>query len=155
MDYIGGMNPLLFMVGTLVVLVLVAAFLRPRSSSRVAPEGPPGDDDPNEKFLTNPSGKALPVDLVRTYSPQDLGLLRSLLDAEGIDTYALFSNMGALYPVSGIPGYSDTVVQIHPEDGEAARLVVQDYLSSWTAPDPTVLVPATGLAKPELLLPPR
>lgn len=125
------------------ILALVAAaavlylLFRPRST-QPAPLAEGDFEDLNEKFLRNPEGKQGTLELVRVFRPDDLELLRSLLDAEGIESYVPSSNMGALYPLAAIPGFTDSVVTVYEVDREAARQVVLDY-------------PGTGHPVPELL----
>ena len=126
------------------ILALVAAaavlflLFRPRTTPS-SPQLAEGDfEDFNEKFLRNQGGKVGILELVRVFRPDDLELLRSLLDAEGIESYVPSSNMGALYPLAAIPGFTDSVVTIYQVDREAARQVVLDY-------------PGTGHPVPELL----
>ena len=95
-------------------------------------------EDFNEKFLRNPAGKDETIELVRVFRPDDLELLRSLLDSEGIESYAPVSNMGALYPLDTIPGFTDSVITVYAVDAEAARQIVKDY-------------PAEGLSPPRLI----
>ena len=95
-------------------------------------------EDFNEKFLRNPAGKDETIELVRVFRPDDLELLRSLLDSEGIESYAPVSNMGALYPLDTIPGFTYSVITVYAVDAEAARQIVKDY-------------PAEGLSPPRLI----
>ena len=130
---------------TIFLLVLTALFglgylwFRLRMRKRIV-STPVVDEfeDLNEKFLRNPSNKEGTVELVRVFRPDDLELLRSLLDSEGIESYAPVSNMGALYPLDTIPGFTDSVVSVYAVDVEAARQIVQDY-------------PAEGLSPPRLI----
>jgi hypothetical protein len=112
-----------------------------------------GDDfeDYNEKFLRNFGGKTGSVDLVRTYNADDVMLLRSLLDAEGVETYVQFSSLGALYPTVATIGFNDSVITIYRSDLDVARRVVEDFLAGWDVPQA-----GTGgvlRSRPELLVP--
>lgn len=123
-----------FLLAALTFLALWYFLFRWRMKRAAAgPRLPQAGDfeDLNEKFLRNEKNKTTTVDLVIVYQPDDLALLRSLLDAEGIESYAPDSQMGALYPVSTIPGFTDATVSIYEVDAEAGRQVVKDFLEGY------------------------
>jgi len=123
-----------FLLAVLTIAALWYYLFRWRMKRAAAGPRPPqeGDfEDLNEKFLRNEKHKQGTVDLAIVYQPDDLGLLRSLLDAEGIESYAPESQMGALYPVSTIPGFTDTTVSIYQVDAEVGRQVVKDFLEGY------------------------
>jgi len=123
-----------FLLAVLTVAALWYFWFRWRMKREAAGPRPAveGDfEDLNEKFLRNEKRKEGTLDLVIVYQPDDLGLLRSLLDAEGIESYAPESPMGSLYPVSTIPGFTDATVSIYHGDAELARQVVRDYLEGY------------------------
>jgi hypothetical protein len=131
-------------MGIVLILASVAAaavlwlLFRPRKKGPAAPLADGDFEDLNEKFLRNPGGKQGTVELVRVYRPDDLELLRSLFDAEGIESYVPSANIAQIYPLPSIPGFSDSVVTVYAADQESARQIVADY-------------PGAGQPKPELL----
>jgi len=147
---------LLFVATAVLLLVAWAWFSRRRFLGwKKRPLGEPGrpaqdgDDfeDFNDKFLRNLGGKEGAVDLVRA-APDDVMLLRSLLDTEGVETFVQPSSLGDLYPTVATVGLKDAIVTIYREDLDLGRRVVEDFLSGWEAsPD------ATPPTKPELLAP--
>lgn len=119
-----------FLLAALTIAALWYFLFRWRMKRAAAGPRPPveGDfEDLNEKFLRNEKNKEGTADLVIVYQPDDLSLLRSLLDAEGIESYAPESQMGSLYPVSTIPGFTDATVTVYRADWDAARQVAADF----------------------------
>lgn len=140
-----------FLLAVLTIAALWYFLFRWRMKREAAGPRPPveGDfEDLNEKFLRNENNKQGTLDLVIVYQPDDLGLIRSLLDAEGIESYAPESQMGALYPVSTIPGFTDATVSIYQADVEVARQVVRDYLEGYAQ------ATGEGRTPPKLVGPP-
>lgn len=142
-----------FLLATLTVAALWYFLFRWRMKRAAAGPRPAAEgdfEDLNEKFLRNEKNKQGTLDLVIVYQPDDLVLLRSLLDAEGIESYAPESQMGALYPVSTIPGFTDVTVSVYEIDSETGRQVVKDFLEGYPE------VSGDGRTPPKLvdLLPP-
>ena len=91
-------------------------------------KGHPDDfPDFNKRFLENARGKQV-IDLVKVYNPQDMIVLRSILDAEGIETYVKSNHFGELYPTYDLHNFATSVISIFNDNSAAAKKVVQDYL---------------------------
>lgn len=113
----------------LVVLALVWWFWRQKGRP-ARPRRPREEtEDFNEKFLRQ-HGNDPGVALVRTYNPEDLMLLRSLLDSSQINTWAEFAQMNSLLPGVVIPGHTDVVVYVGEDDLDEARTIVADYIET-------------------------
>ncbi len=126
----------------IMILVLIGKVLRRklakkrRTQSEEAPaESWETTDSMNAEFLKNAEGRQV-LNLVRTYNPGDLALLRSLLDSAGINTFVNFSAMNSLYPGVNLGGYTDMIVTIFEEDAEEARQIVSGYLDGQRGHDP-------------------
>jgi len=120
----------------LVLLSLVYFWFWWRRKAAKAPVRNPEDfEDLNEKFLRNTQGKSGAADLVRAFEPGDLSALRSLLDAEGIESYVVESPVGNPYPLETIPGFAESTITVYRIDYEEGRRVVEDYLAEDGASD--------------------
>lgn len=135
-----------FLILALLLLSLAYFWYRIRKPKKPGTLPNPDFEDFNAKFLRNPGSKVGTADLVQVYHADDLNLLRSLLDAEGIESFVLESRMGALYPLSSIPGFTDSTITVYESDWEPARQIVLDYLSGYPE--------ASGIGRtPPLLVP--
>lgn len=114
-----------------------------------------GDDFPdlNEKFLGSPKKKTEAVALVRAYHSDDLMLLRSLLDAEGVETFVQPSSLGELYPTVSTVGLGDSVITIFKSDLDVACRVVEDYLAGWEDAEGVAKLVRNARLKPEWMVP--
>jgi hypothetical protein len=83
--------------------------------------------DLNERFLAAAVGRQS-VALVRSYNPEDVMVLRSLLDSAGIASYVRFQNMNSLYPKIVMGRNSDVLIDVFADELEEARLVAEDYI---------------------------
>lgn len=83
--------------------------------------------DWNEKFLRNESGKSGTAELLRFGRNDDQNLLRSLLDAEGIESFVADSRIGELYPLQTISEFGEGSLVVFEADLPAARRVLDDY----------------------------
>lgn len=104
--------------------------------------------DLNEKFLRlAESGTGDPkkrAALVRSFSPADTAMLRSLLDAEGIPSYCAPNTMGKLYAGVSVEGIADEIIQVFSEDFEPAREIAAGFIADLEAG------PATARTLPRL-----
>lgn len=153
--------PLFFVAVAVMLLVAVGWFSRRRFLGWKKPPLPEagkpvqdGDDFPdlNDKFLGNLKNKSEAVALVRAYHADDLMLLRSLLDAEGVESFVQPSSLGDLYPTVATVGLGDSVITIYRVDLEAACRVVEDYLASWEDPEGVAKLVRNARLKPEWMV---
>jgi hypothetical protein len=105
--------------------------------------------DLNEKFLRlAESAEGGPRDrlaLVRTYSPADTAMLRSLLDAEGIPSYCDSNYLANYYAGVSVKGIADETIQVFADDAAAAREIAAAFIADLEQG------PATARLLPELL----
>jgi hypothetical protein len=83
--------------------------------------------DLNDRFLAVAAGRPT-VALVRSYNPEDVMVLRSLLDSAGIASYVRFQNMNSLYPKIVMGRNSDVLIDVFSDELEEARLIAEDYI---------------------------
>ncbi len=83
--------------------------------------------DLNERFLAAAEGRPS-VALVRSYNPEDVMVLRSLLDSAGIASYVRFQNMNSLYPKVVMGRNSDVLIDVFADELAEAKLIAEDYI---------------------------
>ena len=85
--------------------------------------------DMNEKFLKNKNQNEI-TKLVKVYNPNDMLILRSLLDGSSIETYVDKHSLNNLYPgVFGL-GTLDSIIYVYKEKMEEAKIIVIEYINS-------------------------
>lgn len=113
----------------LIALALLFNRIKEREDRKKKEASPLKEESPdmNEIFLSHSVGKEV-VDLVRVYNPQHKMVLRSILFAEGIDSYVKSNHFGELYPTYDIHNFATSVVSVFREDSQKAKTIVEDYL---------------------------
>jgi hypothetical protein len=101
---------------------------RPKNENASKKESWEATDSMNAVFLKNAEGKPV-INLVRTYNPGDMALLRSLLDSAGINTFVNFDAMNSLYPGVNLGNHTDIILTIFEEDAAEAKEIVANYLA--------------------------
>jgi hypothetical protein len=118
----------------LAAFFLLALFLNKKEKREKIPPSdednqPPVEDFPdlNDIFLSNAEGKDI-LGLVKVSNQQDKMILRSILDAEGIETYIEPNHFSGLYPTHGIHRGSSLIIFIYKSKAAEAKKVVEDYI---------------------------
>ncbi len=92
-------------------------------------------DSMNDLFLEKAEGRSV-INLLRTYNPGDMALLRSLLDSAEINTFVNFDAMNRLFPGISLGNHTDMILSIFEEDAAEAKLIVSAYLEEQRNHDP-------------------
>ncbi len=123
-----------FTLAVLGVIVGVALWRRYAERRAVKPRAAEGGEkvseelmDLNDRFLAAAEGRPS-VALVRSYNPEDVMVLRSLLDSAGIASYVRFQNMNSLYPKIVMGRNSDVLIDVFADELAEARLIAEDYI---------------------------
>ncbi|WP_169313562.1 DUF2007 domain-containing protein [Spirochaeta africana] len=87
-----------------------------------------GERDMNREFLSSSHGR-VSVPLVRTHSPADMAVLRSLLDSAEIPSYVQFQHTSSLFPGITIQGYTDSLISVFEDSLPEAYEVVHEYIT--------------------------
>lgn len=114
-----------------ILIAMAVLFNRIKIREEQKKNAPPEEEDEfpdmNEIFLSHGAGREV-VDLVRVYKPQDKAVLRSILFAEGIDTYVKSNHFGELYPTYDIHNFATSEISVFREDSQKAKEIVADYI---------------------------
>lgn len=121
----------LAILGGILGIALWRRYVEKRASK---PSGQKGQEkgseellDLNDRFLAAAEGRPS-VAIVRSYNPEDVMVLRSLLDSAGIASYVRFQNMNSLYPKIVMGRNSDVLIDVFADELEEARLIAEDYI---------------------------
>jgi len=111
------------------VIFGIVFFLRKTESSH-SEDGNIKEDkfpDLNKLFLDHAAHRKV-VKLVKTFNPSDQMILRSLLAADGLDSYVKSNLFGDLYGISRDSIFSTTVIEVFEDSVTRAKIIVQDYI---------------------------
>ncbi len=120
------MNNILTALLALVIIGIIL-FLNKHSSSKSDSGTEEELTDLNERFLSRSRGRSV-VDLVKVFNPSDEMILRSILAAEGVDSYVKSNHFGDLYGSSKESIFSTVVISIFEYKVEEGKRIVQGYI---------------------------
>ena len=124
----------IYLVAAALIAVFIFALIKRKSDTEKESQAQKGQvqeqqefRDLNQDFLDKAGGRSS-IQVVNTYNLNDLMILRSLLDAEGVCTWVDFENMQSLFPGVTISGYSDSCISVFREDKELSKEIISEYL---------------------------
>ncbi len=120
------MNNILIALLALVILAVIY-FLGKHSSSGENPGSEEDLKDMNERFLDRSRGRTV-IDLVKVFNPSDEMILRSILAAEGVESYVKSNHFGDLYGSAKESIFSTVVISIFEDKTDEGKKIVQGYI---------------------------